>query len=158
MEPKDHFVSVLQWAVNVNTRCPWLLLVWPASSKYGPKCSGEKMAPKCGAAARSITVPSGVWMAILQYGCDGASLCLSSDSACRTGDNSPSDRQSAVHTHHCDTHGRSCFWCIKCTFDCNPVNDVTISLFVILLSVYFLKMPEKSPTWLSSLKVKWDLL
>lgn len=51
------------------------------------------MAPKRGAVACNITVPSGVWMAILRYRCDGASLFLSPDSVCRTGDNSPSGRQ-----------------------------------------------------------------
>lgn len=131
--------------------CPYWSIFLPASSKYGGKFSDRKWLPDQNCSACRAAAPSGVRKAVVH-----SSACLSA-LVFITGQQTLSLSLSRLaQIEHCPPGPlwRSLevlFCCIKCTFDCNPVNDVTISLFVILLLVYFLKI-EKSPTWLSSLK------
>lgn len=117
----------------------------PASSKYGGKFSNRKWLPEQSCSACRAAAPSAVRKAVVH-----SSQCLSA-LLFITGQQTSlflSVSLSLAQIKHCPPgplwrRWEVLFHCIKCTFDCNPVNDVTISLFVILLLVYFLKIEKK---------------
>lgn len=128
-------------------RSYWSIFL-PASSKYGGKFSDRKWLPEQSCSACRAAAPSGVRKAVVHSSaCLSALVFITGQQTLYLSFSLFLSRLAQIE--HCPPGPlwrrlEVLFRCIKCTFDCNPVNDVTISLFVILLFGLFSKNWKKA--------------